>query len=73
MITEAVKYMHLQEDAKAVEKHLHAIVDPKTTEAEKPELRFRAAIRLRRIEREVNLLREAMLKDFKEKETEENE
>ena len=67
MITEAVKYMRLQEDASAVARHLRAIVNPETPEAEKPELRFRAAVRLRRIEREVELLKDAILKDSKEK------
>jgi hypothetical protein len=60
MITEAIKYMHLEEDAKAVAKHLRAIVNPETTEVEKAELQFRVALRLSRIEHEMKLIRNAI-------------
>lgn len=59
-VSEAVRYMHLQEDAKAVAKYLRAIAEPDTGEAEKKELRFRAAVRLLRMEREVELVSEAL-------------
>jgi Arc/MetJ family transcription regulator len=69
MITEAIKYMHLEEDAKAVGKHLRAIVDPKTTEEQKAELQFRVALRLSRLEHEMKLIRNALTQG-KEKEDE---
>ena len=61
MITEAVKYMHLEEDAKAVGKHLRAIVDPETADDKKAELRFRVALRLSRLEHEMKLIRNALI------------
>jgi hypothetical protein len=63
MITEAVKYMHLQEDAKAVAKHLQEIVSPETADDKKAELRFRVALRLSRIEHEMKLIRNALAEE----------
>ena len=60
MITEAIKYMHLEEDAKAVARHLREIVDPETPDDKKAELRFRVALRLSRIEHEMKLIRNAL-------------
>jgi Arc/MetJ family transcription regulator len=59
-ITAAIRYMHLQEDATAVSKLLRAIVDPDTPAEKKAELRFRAALRLHRLEREVELVSETL-------------
>jgi len=59
-VIEAARYMHLQEDAKAVAKYLRALAEPGISEAEKKELRFRAALRLLRLEREVELVGKAL-------------
>ena len=71
MISEIIKYMHLKEDAKAVEKHLKAIANPATTDDERNELRFRTAMRLSRIAYEVELVKAELMKSTEQGEKDE--
>lgn len=63
VIEAASRFMHLEEDSKAVAKLLRALADPDIDASEKDTLRFRAGLRLMRLSREVELIGEALDSD----------